>query len=141
MGYSQVHLVADHGFVLTGLLDEADKIEPRTKGKTDIKERFLRTVEKQDNKDYLEFKEPYEEYNFVYTSKSHRPFKSKGTYGYSHGGFTPQEIILPKFIFSKLKDQVSSLDVKITNKEELKEVTGNIFVVKIQAASAVDELC
>lgn len=33
MGYHQVHLVTDHGFVLTGILDEADKIDPITAGK------------------------------------------------------------------------------------------------------------
>jgi len=33
MGYHQVHLVTDHGFVLTGLLDESDKIDSLTLGK------------------------------------------------------------------------------------------------------------
>jgi len=140
MGYNEVHVVTDHGFVLTGLLDEADKIEPKTKGKTETKERFLRTVERQENKDYVEFNEPYGEYEYVYASKSARPFKSKGMYGYSHGGFTPQEIILPKFVFSKFKQQVSSLEVKIVNKEELRDVTGDIFAIKLQAASAAVDI-
>lgn len=45
MGYREVHLVTDHGFVLTGLLDEADKIEPNAIGKIKVSERYIRAVE------------------------------------------------------------------------------------------------
>jgi hypothetical protein len=140
MDYKEVHLVTDHGFVLTGLLDESDKIEPNTTGKKEVHERFLRTVEKQKNADWLEFKEPYGEYRYVYTSMSHRPFKSKGVYGFSHGGFTPQEIILPEFTFRKEKVAIPGLEVKISNKNELAEVTGEWFGLKLQATNSISEL-
>ena len=140
MGYNEVHLVTDHGFVLTGLLDEADKIEPNATGKKEVHERFIRTTDKQNNTEWIAFEEPYGEYKYVYASKSHRPFKSKGVYGFSHGGFTPQEIIIPKFTFQKRKAATSSLEIAIINKKELVEVTGELFGIRLQAASSVSDL-
>ena len=135
MGYHQVHLVTDHGFVLTGLLDEADKIDPITLGKKEVHERFVRTTEKQSDKDWLRFEKAYGEFNYVYAAKSHRPFKSKGVYGFSHGGFTPQEIIIPNFVFSKDAPTTKGLEVNIINKKELSEVTGELFGLKIHATA------
>jgi hypothetical protein len=140
MGYKDVYLVTDHGFVLTGLLDEADKIEPDATGKKEVHERFIRTEDKQHNKDWIEFERPDGEFKYIYVSKSHRPFKSKGVYGFSHGGFTPQEIVIPKFIFRKEKALISSLKVSIINKNELAEVTGELFVIKLQAAPSAPDL-
>jgi hypothetical protein len=140
MGYLEVYLITDHGFVLTGLLDEADKIDPSATGKKEVHERFIRTVDKQLNNEWLAFEEPYAEYGFVYVAKNHRPFKSKGVYGFSHGGFTPQEIIIPKFKFTKVKAQTSQLAVLIANKQELKDVPGEIFVIKLEAAKSATDL-
>jgi len=140
MGYNEVHLVTDHGFVLTGLLDEADKIDPNANGKKDVHERFIRTVDKQTGNDWIGFDKKYNEYNFVYAPKTHRPFKSKGVYGFSHGGFTPQEIIIPNFIFRKEKEINKGLQVEITNKKELSEVTGELFGIKVQAATSEGNL-
>ena len=140
MGFHTVHLVTDHGFVLTGLLDEADKIEPNATGKKEVHERFIRTVETQKEKDWLEFKKPYGEYEYVYAAKNHKPFKSKGVYGFSHGGFTPQEIIIPNFVFSKESAASKGLEVIITNKKELNEVTGELFGLKIMAVGAATDL-
>ena len=140
MGYHQVHLVTDHGFVLTGLLDEADKIDPIVSGKKDVSERFIRTTEKQSGTDWIPFEKPYGEFKYVYAAKSHRPFKSKGVYGFSHGGFTPQEIIIPNFVFSKDAPATKGLELNITNKKELSEVTGELFGLKIQATAKADDL-
>jgi len=140
MGYREVHLVTDHGFVLTGLLDEADKISPNVSGKNKVSERYIRTVDKQTNPDWICFDKKYEDFNYVVVAKNHRPFKSKGVYGFSHGGFTPQEIIIPKFIFSKVKESTKGLDVKIGNKAELNEVTGTIFAVKLETSKAKNDL-
>lgn len=139
MGYD-VHLVTDHGFVLTGLLEEADKIDPNATGKKDVHERFLRTKDKQTNPDWLAFEEPYEDYNYVYAAKNHRPFKSKGVYGFSHGGFTPQEIILPKFRFSKAKAQTAQLEVTIINKADLKDVPSDLFVIRLEGLQTSADL-
>lgn len=140
MGYHEVYLITDHGFVLTGLLDEADKIDPNATGKKDVHERFIRTVDKQPNTEWLAFEVPYSEYKYVYAAKNHRPFKSKGVYGFSHGGFTPQEIIIPKFKFSKLKSQTSQLDVFISNKPDLNEVPSELFVIRLDAPRASTDL-
>jgi len=138
--YREVHLLTDHGFVLTGLLDPADKIEPGVTGKKEVHERFIRTVEKQDSKDLMGFENAHGEYNYAYVSKNHRPFKSKGVYGYSHGGLTPQEVILPKFTFRKVKAATPELEVSIFNRKELTEVTGELFGIKLQAGPSSGEL-
>jgi hypothetical protein len=140
MGYKDVYLVTDHGFVLTGLLDEADKIDSTSKGDKETHERFVRTVEKQSKEEWIEFDVPYEKYKYVYAAKSHRPFKSKGVYGFSHGGFTPQEIILPKFRFSKKNPSTSALIVKIANKADLNDVPSELFMVKFEAATSSTDL-
>ena len=140
MGYAQVYLVTDHGFVLTGLLDEADKIDPNVSGKKEVHERFIRAEQQQGNAEWLEFPAPYGTYKFVYAAKNHRPFKSKGVYGYAHGGFTPQEIIIPKFVFSRAKSATSSLDVVVINKQDLSDVTGELFAIKIQAKKLGSDL-
>lgn len=140
MGYQEVHLVTDHGFVLTGLLDESDKVDPDVIGKKDVHERYIRTKDKQDKSDWAFFESVYGEYNYVYTAKTHKPFKSKGLYGFSHGGFTPQEIIVPHFIFSKDDLVTNGLTVNVINKTELSDVTGDIFSLKIQSEGKADDL-
>jgi hypothetical protein len=140
IGYQEVHLVTDHGFVLTGLLDESDKIEVKPIGNVSIKERYFRAADKQVDSGYLEFPAPYGEYKYVYAAKSHRPFKSRGVYGFAHGGFAPQEIITPKFTFRRTSTGKSGLDVLIANKAELAEVTGEQFAVKLQAADIATDL-
>jgi hypothetical protein len=140
MGYSEVHLVTDHGFVLTGLLDEADKISPNVSGKNKVSERYVRTVDKQTNSDWICFDKKYEDFNYVVVAKNHRPFKSKGVYGYSHGGFTPQEVIIPNFVFSKVKESTKGLEVKIGNKAELSNVIGTIFAVKLETIKFKNDL-
>lgn len=140
IGYQEVFLVTDHGFVLTGILDEADKIDPNATGKKEVHERYIRTEEKQINTDWLAFDEPYQSYKYVYAAKQHRPFKSKGVYGFSHGGFTPQEIIIPKFKFYKSKSQTSQLTVFIDNKADLNEVPSELFVILFNAPRAPHDL-
>lgn len=129
LGYKEVHLVTDHGFVLTGILDESDKIPTDDiSGEKKVSERFIRSVDEQTNDKYISLKESYGNYNYVNFAKSSRPFSSTGKYGYSHGGFTPQEVIIPNFVFTY--DRVNQLDVTITNKTDLKDVTGDILTVK-----------
>jgi hypothetical protein len=140
MGYHQVHLVTDHGFVLTGLLDEADKIDPLVTGKKDVHERFIRTTEKQTGNDWISFEKAYQDFNYVYAARSHRPFKTKGVYGFSHGGFTPQEIIIPNVVFSKEVAVTGGLEVTIVNKNELNGVVGEYFGLKIQASAKAGDL-
>lgn len=140
IGFNEVHLVTDHGFVLTGLLTESDKIEANVQGKKDVNERYIRTTEKQSSPDLISFRRDYQEYSYVNAAKSHRPFKSKGVYGFSHGGFTPQEIIIPNFIFKKEVSSSNGLSVTISNKKELADVTGELFVLKVQAEKSASDL-
>ena len=140
MGFKEVHLVTDHGFVLTGLLDEADKIDANVSGKKEVHERFIRTQDKPNNVDWLVVAQSYGEYNYLCIAKSHRPFKSKGVYGFAHGGFAPQEIIIPRFIFRKDTFESHSLKVAIINKMELADVAGEIFGIKLQADASASDL-
>lgn len=137
LGYKEVHLVTDHGFVLTGILEESDKIPTGDiNGEKKVSERYIRSVDKQTSDKYISVKEPYENYNYVNFAKNSRPFASSGKYGYSHGGFTPQEVVIPNFIFTY--DKVNQLDISITNKKDLIDCTGDIITVKFKAR--VDEV-
>jgi hypothetical protein len=140
LGYQDVYLITDHGFVLTGLLDESDKITPNASGKKEVHERFIRTVDKQTNSEWIAFEKKYGEYNYVYAARNHRPFKSKGLYGFAHGGFTPQEIIIPKFRFSKAIAQTDQLKVFISNKTELTDIAGELFAVKLDTSQSATDL-
>lgn len=140
MGYQAVHVVTDHGFVLTGILEESDKIDPTVTGKKEVHERFIRTVEKQANPGWVGFEIPYGDYRYVYVAPSGRPFKSRGMYGYAHGGFSPQEIIIPNFVFRSHQAAVQGLAVEFANKKDLTEVTGELFGLKIQAPESSGDL-
>ena len=71
-------------------------------------------------------------------AKSSRPFVSTGKYGYSHGGFTPQEVVIPNFVFTYNKQ--NQMDVDITNKKDLIDIAGNILTVKFSSGEAKDVL-
>lgn len=97
LGYKEVHLVTDHGFVLTGILEESDKIPTDDiSGGKEVSERYIRSVDEQSGSKYISIEEHYENYNYVNFAKSSRPFVSTGKYGYSHGGFTPQEVVIDR---------------------------------------------
>ncbi len=134
-GYKKVYMITDHGFVLTGQLREADKIEVDFRGKKFVDERFVLTDEKQNyNEDLLvEIKAAYGGYNYIYFAKSMSPFKSVGSYGFSHGGIAPQELITPFLSWENKSQSDMILKVQIANKKELLGVIGNIFRVKMEA--------
>ncbi len=81
--------------------------------------------------------EPYGEYKYVNFAKSFRPFCSTGKYGYSHGGFTPQEVVIPNFVFTY--ESTNQLEITITNRSDLHDVAGGIVSIKISSANeAID---
>ena len=139
IGYKTVHLVTDHGFVLIGSMDESDKVTIDLKGKGKIYERYVLTDLPQKADHLLEVKKKYKEYNYIYFSKNMRSFKSPGEYGYSHGGITPQEIVIPHFVFHA-KESIKGLPVYIINKAELQEIVGENYEVKIQAESGAGDI-
>ena len=139
LGYKEVHLVTDHGFVLTGVLEESDKIPTDDiSGGKKVSERYIRSVDEQSGSKYISIEEHYENYNYVNFAKSSRPFVSTGKYGYSHGGFTPQEVVIPNFVFTYNKQ--NQMDVDITNKKDLIDIAGNILTVKFSSGEAKDVL-
>lgn len=137
-GYEHVYLVTDHGYVLTGLLTDSDKIEVTFNGKVDKSERYIRSEQSQkiDSTLLLEKAVKYDEYNYCYFAKRLGPFKTPGVYGFSHGGLSPQETIIPFLKWSNVQDSQDQLQVSISNKVELADVTGNLFSLKIKASAS-----
>jgi len=132
-GYEEVHLVTDHGFVLTGLLSDADKLEVNVDGNHTKSERYIRSVDKQHNDILWSIEKPYEQYNYVNVAQSDRPFRTPGVYGFAHGGFAPQEVIIPNFMFTRRGNAQPALKVFISNREQLNEVSGEYFKLKLEA--------
>tara|TARA_B100000242_G_scaffold294388_1_gene277051 strand:+ start:8981 stop:11215 length:2235 start_codon:yes stop_codon:yes gene_type:complete len=133
-GYKQVYLVTDHGFTITGILENSDKIEVSLTGTTDKSERYIRSKTQQqfDSSLLIEKKLPYKEFEYCYFAKRLGPFKTPGVYGFSHGGNSPQETLIPYFKWTNKNSSTDLLDVSISNKSDLKEITGNLYAVKIQ---------
>lgn len=139
LGYGKILLTTDHGFVITGILDEADK-EPRPAGNLKkIDERYILTDEPLNNPNLIERIGNYFGSSYQYYARTDKPFVTKGEYGYAHGGFTPQECIIPAFILN-IDTTDLSLGVKISNKKELKAVTGNYFTIKLAAEGCESDL-
>lgn len=132
IGYEKVVLTADHGFVITGILDEAEK-EPRPNGHIlKIEERYVLSEHPLPPSNLIEVEDKYFGSNYQYYARTDKPFVTRGAYGYAHGGFTPQECIIPAYELTMGQD-VFFLRVRISNKEELQHVTGHYFTVKLRA--------
>ena len=138
MGYGKVYLTADHGFVITGILDEADKIPVPDGDIIKSEERFCLANDTLDNENIIVRSQKYKESQYQYYAKSDKPFVSKGAYGYANGGFTPQECIIPAYEFAN--ENQESLGVSIVNKSALQNVTGTYFTVKLKAESVENTL-
>jgi hypothetical protein len=139
LGYQKVVLTTDHGFVITGILDEADK-EPRPAGILQkIDERYVLTEDPLQDTNLIERKGRYFYSYFQYYAKTDKPFVTKGAYGYAHGGFTPQECIIPAYELTTESTDIV-LGVVISNKKDLESVTGNYFTVKLQAEGVESDL-
>ena len=138
MGYNKVYVTADHGFVITGILDEADKISVPHGDIKKLEERFcLTNACLLDSKGLVERQDDFCGSAYQYYALSDKPFCSKGTYGYSHGGFTPQECIIPIYEFGQ-DATAEALHVSIANKKDLQAVAGQYFKLKLQAESSAD---
>lgn len=141
-GYKQVYLVTDHGYTLTGILENADKIEVDFAGTINKNERYIRSKSQQkiDSSLLIEKKISYKVFEYCYFAKRLGPFKTPGVYGFSHGGLTPQETIVPYFKWSVNNDSTDHLDVIIANKEDLKDITGNLYVLKLLGHAEANNL-
>lgn len=137
-GYTKVYLISDHGFVLTGLLSNADKISTDIEGKVKTAERYIQLKDKIIDDDNYVTKESRGSY-FCF-AKSINPFKSIGAYGFSHGGAAPQELITPYFCWERSESAAVLLSVTIENKDSLKDVTGDLFSIKILADKGEGDL-
>lgn len=132
LGYSRVFLTTDHGFVITGILDEADKI-PVPNADVKVDERFILSKESIKDTNLIEINKEFKGFQYQYFAKSDKPFISKGAYGYAHGGFTPQECIIPMYEF--IADKQDALKIEIVNKDTLSNITGVFFTVKLRASN------
>lgn len=141
-GYAKVYLITDHGFVLTGLLSEADKISVSPKGDFEKAERYIRTEIKQTDlaPALIEVEKSYKQFSYLYFAKNINPFKTPGLYGFSHGGVSPQELVTPYFCWERSGASAASLSVSIENKGDLKDVAGELFSIKIRADKGAGDL-
>jgi hypothetical protein len=129
MGYQNIWLTTDHGYVITGILDEADK-QPVPHGGT-AEERFVTAVEPISDTSLIERSDDWLTGAFQYYAQTDKPFRTRGEYGYSHGGMTPQECLIPRYHIYQKGNQVG-MKVAITNKANLKSVTGQFFNVALK---------
>ena len=134
-GYTKVFLITDHGFVLTGLLSESDKVVAKPVGDHHVSERFIWTTEKQDDltSQLIEVKKSYKNYNYLYFAKNMNPFKTPGLYGFAHGGLAPQELVTPYYCWELASDGMEPLSIAIDNKVDLTDVTGELFQLRISS--------
>jgi len=129
-GYSEVHLTTDHGFVLNFEIDESDKYISPVEG--NIRDRYILSNEKKEDIDNYVVKEnDTEGYNYAYYPKGIDPIKSTQKYGFSHGGISPQELLLPHIIFKN--KSINELNVYISNKSKLKYIASNNFKIEVEA--------
>lgn len=134
-GFDEVVVTSDHGFVLTGILDESDKVEVNFQGEISKAERYIRTVEKQSTtSELIEYKQNYGNYQYVYFTKNMKPFKTPGIYGYAHGGLAPQELIIPFVTFTSQSAKIQELQISVANESQLNGVVGNFFSIHLKAA-------
>ncbi len=140
-GYKKVIIVSDHGFVLTGILDESDKISfELDNGKK--YERYCVSKKKAASipVNVLEFKKVYKDYEYIYFSTTLNPFKSIGPYGFAHGGITPQELLIPFLQIEKFRKDINILKVEIANKEELQSIVGDVYPVRLKAGLSESDM-
>ncbi len=81
----------------------------------------------------IEIEQKYHEYNYIYFAKSAGPFKTKGAYGFSHGGLTPQELLVPFVGIEQKTPDYNALKVTIKNKDKLRAVVGDYFKVTLNS--------
>jgi hypothetical protein len=134
-GFHEVVVTSDHGFVLTGILDESDKAEVQAHGDVAKSERYIRTGEKQDvSSELIERKQSYGKYQYLYFGKNMKPFKTPGKYGYAHGGLAPQELIIPFVTFTSQVPAHQGLQITVANQSQLNGVVGEFFSIHLKAA-------
>lgn len=132
LGYTRVLLTSDHGFVITGILDDADKIAKPDIPDVKVEERYALTSEVFNTRKYHVLTKSYGGYNYQIYPKSDKPFVTRGAYGYAHGGYTPQECIIPAFEFTE-PEAAPALKVRIMDKSQLSNVVGAYFKIRIKA--------
>ncbi|MEQ1742617.1 MAG: hypothetical protein ABL869_08990 [Candidatus Nitrotoga sp.] len=140
-GFDEVVVTSDHGFVLTGILDESDKVEVQFQGEVNKAERYIRTADKQNAApELIEYKQSYGNYQYLYFSKNMKPFKTPGIYGYAHGGLAPQELVIPFVTFSSKSAKNQELQISVANQSQLNGVVGNFFSIHLKAADGNADL-
>jgi hypothetical protein len=136
MGYNDVFLTTDHGYVITGILDEADKV-PAPAGAS-IDERFaVSTYPLQCG--LIERNDVWTNGSYQYYAQTDKPFRTRGKYGYAHGGMTPQECLIPTYHFAE-KNVKMGLKVSISNKTELNAVTGQFYTIKLAGTGDMNNM-
>lgn len=128
VGFQNVFVTTDHGFVITGLLEEADKM-PVPAGAT-AEERFAVSDNPMDDCGLIKRHDVWTHGQYQYYARTDKPFRTRGAYGYAHGGMTPQECLIPAYQFSQ-ELALNELKVTIGNKQDLSAVAGQFYKIKL----------
>ena len=136
MGYTDVFLTTDHGYVITGILDEADKVVPPAG--TNYEERFA-VADNPNACGLIERNDVWTNGSYQYYASTDKPFCTRGRYGYSHGGMTPQECLIPAYHFAE-KNVKMGLKVSISNKADLNAVTGQFYTIKLAGSGDTNDM-
>lgn len=136
MGYNDVFLTTDHGYVITGILDEADKVP--APAALFLDERFA-VAENPVACGLIERNDVWINGSYQYYASTDKPFRTKGKYGYAHGGMTPQECLIPAYHFAE-KNVKMGLKVSISNKTELNAVTGQFYTIKLTGTGDMNDM-
>lgn len=131
MGYSEVHLVTDHGFLFNFNVPEAEKIAVDAFRDKKPRERYLLSNDDIEVDGFIKIEKSYEGYNYIYFPLGLNPLRTRGKYGFAHGGISPQELLLPHLTVNKRVE--SRLKVWIKNKKSLEDISSDNIDVVIES--------
>lgn len=135
IGYEQVYLISDHGFIIEDP-EEFDKISTKKFNPKSHSDRFLICDNVFNNSGLIELTPPYFQKGRLHFPKGRGVFKKPSTYQFMHGGISPQEVIVPNLqVNLKERDDLEIFDVKISG-EKKRTVRSNVFDVILQAVSS-----
>lgn len=133
-GFSTVHVVTDHGFLLLDDISESDKISPPDVQFLDVHQRYLVGRSLPERTDLLRFPIRGSNDLQVYCPFGIAAFVTPGRYQYSHGGPSLHEIVIP-YLVARRESQRRPVNVRLTLPAEIHNA-----IFKIELHPEVDSL-
>ena len=112
-GFSSIHVVTDHGFLLLNPFLEKDKITPPAIELLKLGQRYLIGQDLPEYSNLLRFPVRGSDTLYAYYPPGIAAFTTPGRYYYSHGGPTLHETVIPYLIIRSIQKQ-RRVNVKLT---------------------------